>query len=390
MIAHPLYKKVSQAFRARFLREPEVIVRAPGRVNLIGEHTDYNDGFVLPVAVDRAVWVASASCPAWQATLRALDMGNDEVIFPVDRVPASHGGWVDYPQGLVWAFLDRGLRPFGIEAVFSSDVPVGAGMSSSAAVELAFAYTWNTFSGFRLSPEDLARLSQRAENEYVGVNCGIMDQMISAFGKAGHAMFLDTRTMERHYIPIPEQVAIVVADSQVRHSLVSSEYNVRRSQCEEAVRVLKAGPLPEIEALRDVTVDDLDRHGGLLSEVVLRRARHVIHENARVYKMAAALYKDDLEYAGQLLQEGHTSLRDDYEISVPELDTLVAAAVAVPGCYGARLTGGGFGGCIIALADEDVVAEVEAHLTRTYTAKFNKEPIVYVVHAAEGVTSQVL
>lgn len=379
-----LYRRAVQGFRARFLREPELVVRAPGRVNLLGGHTDYNEGFVLPVAVDRAAWVAVAACREPQATLRALDMGNDEVIFSVQRVPASTGNWADYPKALLWAFLERGLRPVGCEAVLTSDVPVGAGMSSSAAVELAFAYAWNVLSGFGLTLDELALLSRRAENEYVGVNCGIMDQLVSACGRAGTAMCLDTRTLQRAYIPLPPGVAIVVADSRVRRALASSEYNLRRARCEQAVALLQT-QLPHIRALRDVTPKDLQRYGSLLPDVVLRRVRHVVRENIRVKQAARALHRGDLATVGVLLKEGHRSLRDDYEVSAPELDVLVEAACEVPGCYGARLTGAGFGGCSIALADESVVPELETHLVETYVARFDEEPAVYVVYSADGV-----
>ncbi len=381
-----LYIKVVSAFRARFLREPDLVVRAPGRVNLIGEHTDYNDGFVLPLAVDRAAWVAASASRASTATLRALDMGGDEVSFPVDRVPASIGKWADYPQALVWAFLDKGLKLVGLDAIMSSDVPVGAGMSSSAAVELAFAYAWNHFSGLGLRPDELALLSQRAENHYVGVNCGIMDQMISACGQAGRVMLLDTRTLARTYYPLPEGVAIVVADSRVRRSLAGSEYNIRRAQCEQAVALLRPA-LPGIAALRDVTSEQLAQHATLLPEVVLKRARHVVSENARVFKVTDALQRGDLETAGHLLKLGHVSLRDDYEVSAEELDVLVEAAWDVPGCYGARLTGAGFGGCAIALAAEAAVPELEAHLVETYLMHFEQEPRVYVVYSADGVAT---
>ncbi len=379
-----LYGKVKQAFQARFLRPPQIVVRAPGRVNLIGEHTDYNDGFVLPVAVDRAAWVAAAAVETPEATVRALDMGGDESIFPVDRVPTSTGGWSDYPMALVWAFLERELQPAGLQAVFTSDVPVGAGMSSSAAVELDFAYAWTHLSQFELTPAELALLAQRAENEYVGVNCGIMDQMISACGKAGQAMLLDTRSLERRYVPLPEGMAIVVADSRVRRSLASSEYNERRSQCEDAVARLQAYQ-PEITALRDVTPAALDRLEKQLPEVILRRARHVVHENRRVIEMTKALWQGDLPTAGAIMKAGHISLRDDYEVSAPELDALVEAAWEVPGCYGARLTGAGFGGCIVALAADEATEALSTHLTETYEARFDKTPAVYVVHPAAGV-----
>lgn len=383
-----LYTKVTMAFRARFLREPELVIRAPGRVNLIGEHTDYNDGFVLPVAVDRAAWLAAGVRQAPDAVVRALDMGGDEIIFPVNRVAASAGGWGDYPRAIVWAFLERGMQPTGLEAILASNVPVGAGMSSSAAVEMAFAYAWNVFSLFDLPKTELALLGQYAENAYVGVNCGIMDQMISACGQAGHAMLLDTRTLEHSYIPLPEDIAIVVADSRVRRSLAGSEYNVRRAQCEQAVRVLRDAGLEPLQALRDVTLEQLLQHASALSPVVLQRARHVITENTRVHATVAALQRGDLETVGALMKEGHLSLRDDYEVSAPELDLLVETAWTVPGCYGARLTGAGFGGCTIALVQAEAVEDLSSQLIARYVETFDREPAVYVVHPADGVAVQ--
>ena len=384
MLDHTLYRKVTAAFRSRFQDSPSLVVRAPGRVNLIGEHTDYNDGFVLPVAVDRAAWLAVSPREDSWSTVRAIDMKNDEQSFPVDQVPSSDGGWADYPKGVVWAFLEQGLKPVGINAVLTSDVPVAAGMSSSAALEVAFAYAWDQLSDFGMSMPDLALLCQRAENQYVGVNCGIMDQMISACGKAGHAMMLDTRTLERAYFSMPEGIAIVVADSMVRRALTGSEYNVRRAQCEEAVAILQEH-LSDVAALRDVTVEQLLQFEEMLPEVVYRRARHVVTENARVLEVSRALYEGRIAYVGELLIEGHRSLRDDYEVSIPELDTLVEAAVEVDGCYGARLTGAGFGGCIIALVDEGAVTDVEAHLGKVYEAKHGTAPTVYVTRPDNGV-----
>ncbi len=384
MSEHKLQKKVTDAFQARFQQPPAMVVRAPGRVNLIGEHTDYNDGFVLPVAVDRAAWLAVAPREDEWATVRALDMRNDEKTFPVDRTPSSGGGWADYPQGVVWAMLEQGLAPIGINGVLTSDVPVGAGMSSSAAVEVAFAYAWDQLGEFGMKLSDLALLCQKAENQYVGVNCGIMDQMISACGRAGHAMMLDTRTMERAYFPMPQGIAVVVADSMVRRQLTGSEYNVRRAQCEQAVSLLKEH-FPNITALRDVTPEQLDQHKSDLPEVVHRRARHVVTENNRVLEVARDLYEGRMDHVGQLLLEGHRSLRDDYEVSIAELDTLVEAAAEVEGCYGARLTGAGFGGCIIALADEGAVPDVQAHLNEVYEAVYDKLPTVYVTLPDNGV-----
>ena len=387
MAEHELHKKVTQAYTARFQQPPQLVVRAPGRVNLIGEHTDYNDGFVLPVAVDQAAWLAVGLNEEPWTTVRAIDMNNDEAVFSVAQVPSSVGGWSDYPKAVVWAFLERGLQPSNINAVLASDVPVAAGMSSSAALELAFAFAWNMLGQFDIALPDLALLCQRAENQYVGVNCGIMDQMISACGKAGHAMMLDSRSLDRRYFPMPEGVAIVVADSLVRRSLASSEYNVRRAQCEQAVTHLQAH-VPEATALRDVSLRNLERFGRGLPDVVYRRARHVITENDRVLRFARALYTGDIDTAGVLMVEGHRSLRDDYEVSAPELDVLVEAAVEVSGCYGARLTGAGFGGCTIALVAEEAVPEFKAHIAEVYEARFDKRPAVYVTHPADGVAVQ--
>lgn len=385
MEKHTLYEKVIRAFSSRYHRQPSMVVRAPGRVNLIGEHTDYNDGFVLPVAVDRAAWLAVGPHDEPWATVRALDMQGDEKTFPVDHVPSSAGGWSDYPMGVVWAFLERSMRLTGIKSVLSSDVPVGAGMSSSAAVELAFAYSWNLLSDLKIDLPNLALLCQQAENSYVGVNCGIMDQMICACGKAGHAMMLDTRSLQREYFSMPEGVAIVVADSMVRRSLATSEYNIRRAQCEQAVSIL-AEYLPDVKALRDVSLEQLEQHQGFLPDIVYRRARHVVTENNRVLQLSRQLSQGNLDDVGELLVQGHNSLRDDYEVSIPELDTLVVAATEVEGCFGARLTGAGFGGCIIALVAEDAVPALEKHLTRVYANRYNKSPNVYITRPADGVS----
>ncbi|MDF1512942.1 MAG: galactokinase [Anaerolineae bacterium] len=386
MAENNLYQKVTRAFSSRFHKQPTLVVRAPGRVNLIGEHTDYNDGFVLPVAVDRAAWLAIAPQDEPWATVRALDMRNDEKTFPVDRVPASAGGWSDYPMGVVWAFLERGMRLPGIQSVLSSDVPVGAGMSSSAAVELAFAYAWNVLGDLKINLPDLALLCQKAENNYVGVNCGIMDQMISACGKAGHAMMLDTRSLERKYFPMPEGIAIVVADSMVRRSLSTSEYNIRRAQCEQAAGILSEY-LPDVKALRDVTVNSLEEHRDTMPEIVYRRARHVVTENERVIRLSQQLSSGNLDEVGELLVQGHNSLRDDYQVSIPELDSLVVAATEVDGCFGARLTGAGFGGCIIALVAEDAVPELEKHITEVYVKQYDQSPAVYITRPADGVSA---
>lgn len=374
---------VTSAFRARFGREPQVVVRAPGRVNLIGEHTDYNDGYVLPVALDRAAWIAAAPIEEREARLYALDMQSG-VTFALENIPPSDGNWADYPRGVAWALQQRGVHLVGMEAVLASNVPVGAGLSSSAAVEVAFAYTWQRLAGFRLSRRNLALACQRAENVYVGVNCGIMDQMASALGVRGHALLLDCRTLETEMVPLPKGIAIVVADTGVRRQLAASEYNVRRSQCEQAVQLLSAH-LPGIRALRDVTVGDLERLKGRLPEIVYRRARHVISDNARVLQVKEALQKGDLATVSALMRAGHISLRDDYEVSSPELDVLVEAAWKVEGCYGSRLTGAGFGGCTVSLVAEGAVPDFRAQVAAAYERAFGRQPEVYVCRAADGV-----
>lgn len=374
--------KATEGFQARFGRPPALLVRAPGRVNLLGEHTDYNEGYVLPAAIDRAVWLAVAPLDEPLAHLFALDL-NAEATFPLDTIPPRQGDWADYARGVAWALQERGLPTPGLVAAFTSDVPIGAGLSSSAAVEVAFACAWQALAGFDLPRRELALLCQRAENAYVGVRCGIMDQMASACGRAGHALLLDCRSLEVTPVPLPAEVALLVVDSGVRRSLAASEYNRRRAECEEAVRLLSQH-LPGIRALRDVSVADFERYQHVLPDVLRRRVRHVVSANARVLEAVEALRAGDLARFGAAMRRGHESLRDDYEVSAPELDLLVETAWAVPGCYGARLTGAGFGGCILALADNAAVEELSDRLRRAYQARFDRQPTVYLCHAAEG------
>jgi galactokinase len=375
--------EVTSAFQVHFERQPEIVVRAPGRANLLGGHTDYNDGYVLPVALDRAAWIAAAPIAKSEASVYAVDLESG-AIFSLDDIPPSDGAWADYPRGVAWALKERGLKLVGMEAVLTSDVPVGSGLSSSAAVEVAFAYTWRQLSGSRLDRRKLALACQRAENVYVGVNCGIMDQMASTLGVKQHALLLDCRTLESEPVPLPQDVAIVVADTGVRRKLTASEYNVRREQCERAVQLLSPD-LPGIRALRDVSPDDLKRLRRRLPKIVYRRARHVVTDNARVLQAAEALQKGAVARAGALMKACHVSLRDDYEVSSPELDTLAEAAWEVKGCYGARLTGAGFGGCTVALVAADAVPEFETHVSSAYEAAFGRQPDIYVCRSADGV-----
>ena len=375
--------RVSSAFEAHFGHPPEIIVRAPGRVNLLGGHTDYNEGYVLPVAVGRAAWVAAAPIAAPETHVRALDL-DSHATFPLDPIPPSEGNWADYPRGVAWALRERGMELVGMKAVLTSDVPVGAGLSSSAAVEVAFAYAWQQLSGFALDKRELALVCQRAENGYVGVNCGILDQMASSCGVKGHALLLDCRTLEIDPVPLPTDVAIVVADTGVRRQLASSEYNVRRAQCERAVQILREYT-PSIRALRDVSATDLARLKRHLPEVIYRRARHVVGDSARVVQTAEALRAGDMAAVGALMRASHVSLRDDYEVSSPELDVLAEAAWEVEGCYGARLTGAGFGGCIVALVATEEAPDFERHVSAAYEMAFGRRPDVYACRSADGV-----
>jgi len=383
--------KIISAFESRFGHPPEIVTRAPGRVNLLGGHTDYNDGYVLPTAVSRTAWVAAAPLTEREIRIHALDLDRD-VAFSLDTLPPPQGDWADYPRGVAWALQERGLRLVGMEATLTSNVPVGAGLSSSAAVEMALAYTWQQLSGFEIdgatTPIEIRRglavICQRAENDYVGVNCGIMDQLTSALGVEGHVLLLDCRTLEMKLAPLPLDAAIIAVDTGVRRQLANSEYNMRRAQCEEAVSLLSEH-LPNIRALRDVSAGDLERLKKRLPQVIYRRAHHVVTENARTLRAAEALQEGDVDAVGALMKAGHISLRDDYEVSGPELNALAEAAWEVDGCYGARLTGAGFGGCIVALVAAEATSDFEAHVSAAYESAFDRLPDVYICRSIDGV-----
>jgi galactokinase len=377
-------ERAIESFRAHFGHAPQVVVRAPGRVNLLGGHTDYNEGYVLPAAIDRVAWVAAAPLAEPMAHLVALDL-EEEARFPLEPVPPAEGTWADYARGVAWALAESGRRPVGMEALLTSDVPVGAGLSSSAAVEVAFAWAWRALSGFELGRAEAARIGRRAESDYVGVRCGIMDQMASAAGRAGHVLLLDCRTLEMMPIPLPPGAMIVVADSGVRRELAASAYNERREQCEAAARILSAY-LPDVRALRDLTPGELARLAFHLPAELRKRARHVVHANVRVLESAEALRQGDVERLGAAMRRCHESLRDDYEVSSPELDLLAETAWGVEGCYGARLTGAGFGGCVVALVEENAVEELSAQLVRAYRGRFDRTPAIIPCRIADGVS----
>lgn len=365
------------AFQARYGDAPRWVVRAPGRVNLIGEHTDYNEGFVLPLAIDRAVWIALRPRHDRRVIAYSLDF-QAEGQFPLDALRNEKAGWIEYLKGVAWSLEEAGYRLEGWEGVVQGDVPVGAGLSSSAALEMATARAFAASSGFVWEPARMALLAQKAENQWVGVNCGIMDQLISGCGQEGAAVLIDCRSLETQPVPLPQQTVVVVLDTDTRRGLVASAYNLRRRQCETAARAFG------VRALRDVGLEDFQRRVGELDAETARRARHVITENARTLQTAAALRAGDAEAAGRLMNASHQSLRDDYEVSGPALDAMVEAAQAHPACYGARMTGAGFGGCAVALVRADAAEDFTRCVSAEYTRRTGKIPSVYICRAAAG------
>lgn len=376
-------EKVQAEFLRRMQRAATLVARGPGRVNLIGEHTDYNDGFVLPVAIDRAAFAAAS--PRQDRLLRVwATQYQAEMILDLDRAtPDATREWGMYILGMA-AMIERdGYQLCGADLVIDGDVPTGAGLSSSAALENAVGAALAAIAGLHIPPVRMAQIGQKTENQFVGVNSGIMDQMISALGQAQHALLIDCRSYTYRPISMPADVRLVVCDSKVSRELAGSAYNERRAQCEEAVRLLQT-VLPDIVALRDVTPDQLAQHEHLLSPLVRQRARHVVTENARTVEGAERLVAGDLQAFGQLMNESHRSLRDDYEVSSPQLDLLAKTAQRVPGVFGSRLTGAGFGGCTISLVAPDAVASMITAVQDAYSRSFQITPEVYVCMASDG------
>lgn len=380
---------VLEVFRHKFGSDPAFIARAPGRVNLLGEHVDYNDGFVLPAAIDRATYVAFSPSISNVTTLVATDF-SQQASFSLKTLAAKtqpDGSplpeWATYTAGVMWALIEAGLETPAMNAVFSSDVPRGSGLSSSASVEMAFGVAWSKLGGWTIPPMEMARLGQKAENKYVGVNCGIMDQFASACGEADRLLYLDCRSLTWQTVPLPKNVSIVVADTTVRRKLTSGEYNNRRNACEEAVRLLKAD-LPGITALRDVSAEDFNRFSSKLPEEVEKRARHVVEEVERSRQAVQLLESGNLTQFGKLMNECHASLRDLYEVSCPELDVMARIAQSLPGCYGARLTGAGFGGCTVNLVARKQAKAFAKSLAAGYESETGLHPEIYICRASAG------
>jgi galactokinase len=376
-------EKIEKAFRDEYNAAARLF-RAPGRVNIIGEHTDYNNGFVLPFAIDRDSAAAAAPRQDRKIRCRALDL-NESVEFDLDAPPGTRrGDWVDYIEGTARSLHDKFHFAAGADVAFSSNVPVGAGLSSSAAIEISFGLALLSVNDIKVDKRALAFAAQEAEHKYVGTQSGIMDQFASIFGKRDNAMLLDCRSLEIRQIPLAFEDSIFVAcDTKVKHSLASSEYNTRRQECERAVELLREW-LPGIRSLRDIGSVDLERYGRELPETIRRRVAHVVTENERTVRAAESFAEGDLETAGRLMYESHESLRKDYEVSCRELDVLVEIARSVDGVFGARMTGGGFGGCTVNLIKKDALENFKTKILKEYNDAFHQEPAIFLFHAVDG------
>ena len=371
-----------EEFRRLFGKEPQVY-RAPGRVNLIGEHTDYNEGFVLPAAIDRYIWFAGRLRQDRAVRAHAVDFA-ETAEFSLDAIEkdAAHT-WSNYLRGVAKVFEADGHRLTGADLVFGGDVPREAGLSSSAAVEVGAAVFWRRLMNLDLSPVDTVKLARRSETEFVGVPSGIMDQFVSALGRRDHALFLDCRDLKYRHVPISEQAKIIVCNSGVRRALAKSEYEVRVRQCREAVEQLRSTGL-EINSLRDVKLGDLITRGKKLDPVLLKRASHIVSENDRVREAVRVLEQGDLKFFGKLMNDSHKSLRDDYEVSSKELDTLVEIARKQSGVLGARMTGAGFGGCTVNLVEQASVDRFVQAVQEGYERALGLRAEVYMCQTSDG------
>jgi len=371
------------AFRSEYGTSGRVFY-APGRVNLIGEHTDYNDGFVLPMAIDRGTAVVAAPRKDRKLRVKSVNLGASAEADLDNPGSPKRGLWMDYVEGTAQQLLLRGVEVPGADLLIQSDVPSGAGLSSSAALEMSLGMALWTLSGMPVDRKALALAGQAAEHRYVGTQCGIMDQFISAMAEPDHALLIDCRDLSSVPVPVKMKgMSVVIIDTQVKHSLSTSEYNTRRAECRQALDLLKQR-LPEASSLRDVSVDAFRRFAKLLPDVLLRRARHVITENARTQKAAEALKARDWTVMGQLMFASHHSLSHDYEVSCKELDALVEAVSGRRGVVGGRMTGGGFGGCTVNLVADDEVAELTDLVSARYFQQFGQKPLFYVSKPQPG------
>lgn len=372
-----LQERVENAFQEQFGSSPSFIVRAPGRVNIIGEHTDYNDGFVLPMAIDRAVWIALRRRDDGRVCVSSLEQA-EPTDFALAEIQHTNDGWSEYVKGMAVMLQNAGYDLVGWEGVLSSDVPVGSGLSSSAALEMGVGCAFSAVSGFPFDGVEMAQLGQKTENEWVGAKTGIMDQMISANGRAGYALLIDCRDLSMQSDPLPQETAVLIMDTMTRHTHTDSGYNDRRESCEQAAHYFS------VSHLRDVNIEQLEEAESELDDVTYRRARHVISENQRVLDAVQAMEAGDAVTLGLLMNASHASLRDDFEVTNDALDTMASIAQEHPGCYGARMTGGGFGGCAVALVQADKAGDVAADVARQYEAASGLRPEIYITTASDG------
>ena len=385
-------RRAVESFAENFGGQPTHAARAPGRVTLIGEHTDYNDGFVLPLAIDRDTVIVARENHSQRCRVVAADKDGEMATFINDESLApGQTAWANYIKGVIAQFWRNGQQPPSFDAAVASDVPMGSGLSSSAALEVSTATVLELLMGIRIDPVRKALWCQKAEHEFAGVPCGIMDQMVSVAGRRGAAIMIDCRSLEHQAVPVGNSgggdasggAALLVTNSRVHHELGSSEYPVRRRQCEQAVATLKQR-YPQIKALRDASLNQLTAVREQMDAVIFRRAKHVILENDRVGMVVNALGENELETAGFLMNESHRSLRDDYQVSCRELDILAELAWSFPGVYGSRMTGGGFGGCTITLVKREAVEGLIAHITAGYRQQTGLDAICFVVEPADG------
>ena len=375
--------KVVACFRGLYRGEPRLF-RAPGRVNLIGEHTDYNEGFVLPIAINLGITVAAAARKDRRVRVHSMNL-DETAEFDLDHPgPRCRGIWLDYAEGVAQALSATGIPLRGADIVLGGDVSMGGGLSSSAAFEMSVGMALLALAGRTLDQKSLALAGQKAEHTYVGTKCGIMDQFVGTMGRAGHALLIDCRRLDAKLIPLRlSDFAVVVCNTKVKHSLASSQYNARRTECDKGVQILKE-VLPGITALRDVNLADFLRHQERLPEPVRRRCRHVIAENERTLAAASALESGAIDEMGSLMNASHQSLRDDYEVSCRELDLMVGAARSVSGVTGARMTGGGFGGCTVNLVRRESLDKFRTIVTRAYSAATGLAPEIFSVESSDG------
>jgi galactokinase len=370
-----LEQLVITKFEERFGERPSHTVYSPGRVNLIGEHTDYNDGFVLPMVINRAVWIALRPTDDGEVRIHSLDY-DETAVFNLTSFQHDGEHWLEYVKGVTHVLQEAGYPLRGWQGVMSGNVPHGAGLSSSASLELATARAFTAVSNLEWDAATMAKLAQKAENEWVGVNCGIMDQMVSAAGQPNHALLIDCRSLETELVRLPEATAVVILDTNTRRGLVDSAYNERRQQCEMAAAYFG------VPALRDVTLAEFEAKAGGLDDLIRQRARHVITENERVLTAVTAMRQNNAHQLGQLMNASHASLRDDYAVSSEALNQIVDCARQHPACLGARMTGAGFGGCAVALIEADKTADFTQAIATCYQQASGLKPNIYL--ATEG------